>query len=340
MARMRKSSNPGIAAVHVDRPATNFSIAYIQSESAFICNKVFPVVPVDKKSDRYWVYTKDDWFRDDAQLRAPNTESAGGGYDVDSTPSYACLVWAYHKDIDEQEDANADIPLNLERDATRFVARKLLLRQEIQWVADYFATGKWTGSSTATDLSIGAGFTATWDDPASTPIEDVQVQQLAILQNTGFEATDLVLGFAVYQKLIRHPDVIDLIKYGAGPGNPAIANEVTLAKVFGVQRVLVSKAVKNTAQKTPGSTTFTGAMMAGKNALLCYVNPSPGIMEPTSGYTFMWKGISRGLGTTVGTYRIPMPWLGLENVRIESEIAYTNKLVGADLGAFFSSVVA
>lgn len=328
--------DPYLSQVHVDRPLTTMSVAYIQSETAFISDKVFPTLPVDKKSDRYFVYTKDDWFRDDAQMRAPNTESAGGGYSLDNTPTYSCDVWAYHKDIDEQENANADIPLNMERDATRFVTRKLVLRQEIQWVTDYFITSIWTGSSTGGDITPSP----TWDDPTSTPIEDVQAQQLAILQNTGFESTDFVLGFAVYQKLIRHPDVIDLIKYGAGPGNPAIANEAALAKIFNVQRVLVSKAVKNTAAKTPGSTTFTGAMIAGKNAFLGYVNSSPGIMEPTSGYRFMWKGVSRGLGTTIGAYRIPMPFNGLESVRIEAEVAFDNKVVGADLGAFFSLAVA
>lgn len=329
-------NSPYLSQVHVDRPLTNMSVAYIQSEAHFVCNKVFPMLPVDKKSDRYFVYNKDDWFRDDAQMRAPATESAGGGYDLDNTPTYMCNVWAYHKDIDEQEDANADIPLNMERDATRFVTRKLLLRQEVAWVTSYFTTSVWTGSSTGGDITPSP----TWDDPTSTPIEDVQAQQLAILQNTGFEANTFVLGFAVYQKLIRHPDIIDLIKYGAGPGNPAIANEVALAKIFNVEKVVVSKSVKNTAAKTPGQVNFTGAFTAGKNALLCYVNPSPGIMEPTSGYSFMWKGISRGIGTTVAAYRIPMPWLGLETVRIEGEIAFANKVVGADLGAFFSSAVA
>lgn len=328
--------SPTVNQVHVDRPLTNMSVAYVQSQGDFISGKVFPVVPVDKKSDRYFIYTKDDWFRDDAQLRAPNTESAGGGYDIDNTPSYNCLVYAYHKDIDEQEDANADAPLNPQRDAARFVARKLLLRQEIQWVSDFFATGKWTGSSTATDITVAP----TWDDPTSTPIEDVQVQALAILTGTGFDPNTLVLGFAVYQKLIRHPDIIDLIKYGAGPGNPAIANETALAKIFSVERVLVSKSVKNTAAKSPGSTTFTGVMTAGKNALLCYVAGAPSIMEPSSGYIFMWKGISRGLGTTISSYIIPMPWLGLDTKRVESEIAFADKLIGADLGAFFSLCVA
>lgn len=328
--------NPYLSQIHVDRPLTNFSLAYIQTQDAFICGKVFPYVPVDRKSDKYFSYTKDDWFRDDAQVRAPQTESAGGGYDIDNTPSYSCIVYAYHRDVDEQEDANADVPLNMERDATRFTARKLLLRQEIQWVADYFATGKWTGSSTGTDITVSV----TWDDPTSTPIEDVQTQQAAILSGTGFEPNVFVLGFQVYQKLIRHPDVIDLIKYGAGPGNPAIANEAALAKIFYIEKVLVSKSVKNTAAKTPGSTTFTGVFTAGKNALLVYVNSSPSIMEPSGGYIFMWKGISRGLGTTIASYRIPMPWLGLETVRIESEIAFADKLVGADLGAFFTGAVA
>jgi hypothetical protein len=328
--------NPNITQVHVDRPLTNFSVAYIQSETAFISGQVFPMLPVDKKSDRYFVYTKDDWFRDDAQLRGVGQESAGGGYDLDNTPTYTCQVYAYHKDIDEQVEANADIPLNMERDAVQFVTRKLLLRQEIQWVSDFFTTSKWTGGVGATDITPSP----TWDDPTSTPIEDVQAQQLNILTTTGFEPNTLVLGFAVYQKLVRHPDVIDLIKYGAGPGNPAIANEQTLAKVFGVERVLISKAVKNTAAKTPGSTTFTGSTIAGKHALLAYVNPNPGIMQPCSGYQFMWKGISRGIGTTVSAYRIPMPWLGLNTFRIEAEVAWANKLVGADLGCFFASCVA
>lgn len=327
--------SPYLSQVHVDRPLTNMSLAYIQSETAFVAGRVFPMVPVDKKSDRYFVYTKDDWFRDDATVRAPNTESAGGGYDLDNTPTYSCTVYAYHKDIDEQEEANSDIPLNPERDATRFVTRKLLLRQEIQWVSDYFTTGKWTGGVGGTDITPSP----TWDDPTSTPIEDVQVQALNILQTTGFEPNTFVLGFGVYQKLIRHPDIIDLIKYGAGPGNPAIANEAALAKIFSVERVVVSKSVKNTAAKTPGSATFTGALTAGKNALLAYVNPSPGIMEPSSGYIFMWKGISRGLGTTIAAYKIPMPWLGLNTQRVEGEIAFADKLVGADLGAFFSGAI-
>jgi hypothetical protein len=63
-------------------------------------------------------------------------------------------------------------------------------------------------------------------------------------------------------------------------------------------------------------------------------------MMPSAGYTFVWTGISRGIGTSIAAYRIPMPWLGLNTVRIEGEIAFQHNVVGADLGAFFSAVVA
>ena len=58
----------------------------------------------------------------------------------------------------------------------------------------------------------------------------------------------------------------------ARPAGGQGASSVTVRLVTG-DRVTV----------TPGTAAFTGAMTAGKNALLCYVNPSPGIMEPSSG---------------------------------------------------------
>ena len=102
---------PNINSVHVDAILTNISVAYLQNQDNFIADKVFPVIPVDKKSDKYFTYTKNDWFRDEAQRRAPGTESAGGGYNL-STGTYSADVWAFHKDVDDQTVANADAPLN------------------------------------------------------------------------------------------------------------------------------------------------------------------------------------------------------------------------------------
>jgi hypothetical protein len=324
-------SQPNLGSVHINRPLTNISIAWIQDQSHFVSTKD-SIVPSDKKSNAYFIYTQNDWFRDEAQLRAPATESAGGGYNV-SNDSFNCQVYAFHKDVDEQTRLNTDDPLDGKRDAIKFVTRKLLLKQEIVWMATFFTTSVWTGSSTATDIVPAPK----WNDPTSTPIEDVQVQQASILAKTGFLPNKLTLGFEVYQKLVRHPDIIDLIKYGASAGSPAIANEATLAKIFGVEEVMVSKGVKATNAE---GDTAAYSLMAGKCAMLEYITKTPGLYEPSSRYTFMWTGVSYGLGETIGCYEIPMPWLGLTTVRCEAQIAFVHKVIAPTMGAFFNAAVA
>ena len=112
---------------HIDSALTNISVAYMQDSSNFIADKVFPVVPVQKQSDRYFIYKKEDWFRDEAKDRVRGAESAGGDYDIDNTPSYYCNTKAYHKDVTEEDRANSDSPLTPDTDASDFVSQKLLL---------------------------------------------------------------------------------------------------------------------------------------------------------------------------------------------------------------------
>ena len=78
-------------------------------------------MPVDNKSDRYTAYSKEDWLRDEAQERAPGTESAGGSYEVDTSPNFFCRKYAFHKDIDDDTRANQDKPFDADRDGTLFV---------------------------------------------------------------------------------------------------------------------------------------------------------------------------------------------------------------------------
>lgn len=322
---------PHLGQVHVDRPLTNISVAFMQDENAFISTR-HAVVPTDKKSNLYFTYDQNSFMRDQAEPRGPGTESAGSGYTVSNT-SFNCQVYSLHKDVDEQTRLNTDDPLDAKRDAVKFITRQLMIRQERQFMTDVMAASTWTGSSTAGDITPSP----TWDDPTSTPIEDVQVQQASILAKTGFLPNVFYLSFQVYQKLVRHPDVIDLIKYGASAGAPAIANEEALAKIFGVEEVIVSKGVYATNAE---NATAAYSLMASKNALLLYVPSAPGLYTPSSFYTFMWTGVSYGLGKTIGAYEIPMPWLGLTTVRVEAQTAFTNKIVGPTLGAYFASAVA
>jgi hypothetical protein len=330
---------PTVQQVHVQAALTQIAVAYIQDEAFYIADKVFPMVPVEFQSDVYFRFSKDDFFRDEAQQRADATESAGGGFNLDHAESYSAAVWAYHKDVGAQTRRNSDPAVNIDIAATKFVMQKMLIRRERVWASNYMVNGVWGVDITGAvySQSPAAGTTVYWNDDAnSDPFTDIANGQTEILQNTGFEANTLVLSYAVYQALRKHPLVVDRIKYTTRADAAKITPEL-LAGAFDVERVLISKAVYNTSQEGTASATYS--FIAGKDALLCYVTPEPAIMVPTAGYTFGWSGLT-GLNTLgVRIAQIPLPWKGLDTVRTEGEMAFDMKAVGTDLGYHFSGIV-
>ena len=315
-------AQPTQSAVHVDAVLSNISVAYVQAQTNFIAGSVFPMVPVEKQTDKYFTYTKNDWFRDEMQRRPDATESAGSGYGL-STATYSCDVWALHKDIGDQTRANADSPLNLDRDATQFLTQRGLLKKEIQWVTDYFATSVWD-----TDVVGGTDFTVWSNYASSDPIEDIETGKATILTNTGFMPNTMVLGYNTFRRLKHHPDIVDRIKYTSAQNITA----QMLASLFELDNIYVAKAVKAT--NNEGETAAYG-LTHGSHAWLGYVNPTPGLLAPSAGYTFVWRGLS-GMDMTMNRYRIDLA----KADRIEIEMAWDNKVVATDLGYFFSGAVA
>jgi hypothetical protein len=317
---------PTLSAVHVNRPLTNISRAYLQQASNFIAPLVFPRVPVNNKSDLYYRYNKADFMRDEMRKRAPATESHGSGYNLD-TATYNCDVWALHKDIDDQIRANYDAPLDAERDATQWLSQQSMIRLERQFAAQYFTTGVW-----GTDAVGGTDFIK-WDDPASNPEVNISNARTVILQNTGQMPNTLTVSHEVHEALKRNPVVKDRFKYTS---SDAITEQL-LARFFEVDRYLVSRAVYTPSLE--GDTTPTFNFAVGRNALLSYVNPTPSLMAPSAGYVFTWRGLLGGAGADLGTAvkRFRMEPLGSD--RIEIEAAFDMHVVAADCGYFFSDAV-
>lgn len=332
-------SEPTSSAVHVDAALTNISVAFIQNATNFVAGRVFPNVPVRKQSDRYFTYDRGDFNRDEATVRAPGTESSGSGYDIDNTPTYFCNVVAHHKDVDDQVRNNADDAIDVDREAATYVMQKLMIQKEVDWATSYFAGGLWTNDYDGVASSPGANETIQWSDTTSgDPIGDLRSAKTTVLESTGFEPNTLVIGQQVFDALVDHPDIVDRVKYsgGVGNGNPARVNEQTLAALMGLERVMVAKAIQNTAAK---GATNAHSFIAGKKALLVYTPASPGLMTPAAGYTFSWTGhlnTGNAFGVATKNFRMDM----LASQRIEGEMAYTHKLVSADLGFFWDSIVA
>ncbi len=333
-------AQPTRGMVHIDRALTNISVAYIQDTTNFVAAQVFPVVPVQKQSDRYFVYLKEDWFRDEAEERAPGTESAGGKYEIDNTPTYFCRKYAFHKDVVEEDRANADDPLNPDIDATEFVTQKMLIRREVQWATTFFTPGGPPGTRTspwATTVSgvaagPGGGQFLQWGVGGSTPIEDVTNAKLAIASVTGMRPNVLVIGARVYETLRNHDDILGRIVFT----QRGIVTVDILAALFDVERVVVGWAVRNVAVKGAAEDTD---FLLGDQALLAYAAPRPALKTPTAGYTFAWTGLLGAGAFGNRMVRLPMDHLGLGTERIEGEMAFDLRVVSNDCGYFFADAV-
>ena len=326
--------NPTVGDVHVNAPLTNISIAYMQDAMNFIASRVFPNIPVAKQSDRYYIYDRGDFNRDEMQLRAPGTESAGSGYDLDNTPTYYAPVYAFHKDIADQIRSNSDSVLSPDRDGTLFVTQKALIKRERLWATNFFTAGLWTTDITGVAAAPAAGQALQWNDATSDPIADIRLGKRTVLESTGFEPNTLVVSQSVFDALIDHPDIVDRVKYGA-QSQVSIVDVPELMALLKIERILIMKSIYNSANDGADAVhTFIG----GKSALLCYAAPSPGLMVPTAGYNFSWTGMmgSSALGGRIKKFRMEK----LESDRIEIQMAFDQKLVSADLGYFFTSIIA
>ena len=327
-------SQPTPSDVHVDAALTNLSVAHIQNAANFVAHLVFPVVPVEHKTDKYYVFDKNDWYRDDAVTkRAPNEESSGSGYGL-GTDTYSADVWATHVDVDDQVRGNADPAIDPEMVANRIVTNRMLIRRERIWTTEHFTTGQW-----ATDLVGGTDF-AQWSDYGSSdPQADIDTGREVILQNTGQLPNTLVVNFQTHNVLKKHPLILERYKYTSAE---SITAEL-IARFLEIDRYMVMKSIYSPTkeEETPEVYSF----IAGKHALLAYVNPNPTLMEPSAGYTMAWRGLSRvsGLsenGAGVAISNINMRGAGKKVDRIEGEFAFDMKKVSSDCGYFFSGCIA
>jgi hypothetical protein len=326
--------------LHVDKLLSDLSVAYLNEPSAYIADRVFPVVHVNKQTDKYAIYRKGDWFRDEAKKRAPLTESAGGGFALSDPGTFVCDEWSFHKDIADEDNDNADEVFNNEDDATQFVIEKLRLRRERLWASHFFGTGIWDKDLKGqTDTPATDEFKC-WDESGSTPISDIESAKAIIQGAIGMMPNTLVVASRVHQVLKNHSDIVDRFKYTQA----GIITEELLARVFEVQRYLVGSALyatnqENTTEATNDDLSF---ILNQYDALLVYSAPRPSRKRPSGGYTFRWRrpsmnGVSGDrLESTIRKFRMDP----IGGTRIEGSVYEDLKLVGTACGCYFQNAIA
>ena len=315
--------------LHIDTYLSNLGIAYINAPSSYIADRVFPVVPVDHRSDLYPIYQKDYWFRDEAKKRALLTESAGGGYELEEPGTYYCHHIAFHKDIPDQDVWNQDDVFDLEDDATSFTIEKLRLYRERVWSTAYFRPGIW-----GNNVVGGVDFT-NWSATTGNPIVDVENWKTLVHESTGIIPNTLVVARKTHQAVKNNYQIVDRYKYTRG----GVITAEILASIFEIDRYIVGASIYATNEE--GDAENLDYILQENSALLVYSAPRPSRRRPSGGYTFRWRRPRIG-----GRYGERLPatikkWYmkKVEGTRIEGNMYEDIVLVAADCGVFISDIV-
>ena len=318
--------------VHIDQPLTNLTIAYVQSQENFIADKVFPVVGVQKQSDKYYIYDRANMNRTgDVKALAPRTEVNRIGQAV-STDSYYADVYGLGMDFDQQTLANEDAALDIRSSGAQTLVNRLMIHREEQFADTFFKASVWGTDNTPSNL---------WSDYTnSTPIKNVtDARRTMQLKSGGFKPNTMVVGKEVRDTLINHPDILARLNGGATVTNTALITNAKLAEIFEVENFYVMEAVKNSAVEGAAE---SNAFIGGKHALLAHVAPNAGLMTPMAGATFAWNTLDgvNNLGVTVESFSDDALKRQQIAEHIQVKMSYDMKVTGADLGYFFNTVIA
>jgi hypothetical protein len=308
-------AQPTVKDVHVDAAMSKLSLAY--RNRGYVAERVFPQVPVQKQSDRYYIFSKGAWFRDEAGVRAPSSRAPRGGYAV-STDTYFANEWAFAKEVPDELRENADAPLNPDQEAVEFATEKVLLRKE-RLVAGIVFNSAWSTSEDAEGLwAAGTG---------NTFISDVERAIDSVRKTTGRRPNVMVMDAGTLKEVKQEATVLDRIKYT----ERGIVTPDLIAAMFDLEEVLVGEAIYSSAEEKADASDFTSANIWEKNAgkgsaFLLWRPAQPGIMVPSAGYSFTWKP------REVRRWREEAEHQDV----IECAESFDPKLTGADLGFLFS----
>lgn len=270
----------GSGNVHVDQILTQISVGWPNEGLAGAA--LFPSVTVRKQSDKYYVFGREGWLPED-DLRAPGTEANEITGAALSTDTYYAQEHSLQIAVTDEERANADSPLSPDRDGTNIVTSKIMLGRERK-----FQTLATTTANYASGSSTTLSGTSQWNDYAnSDPISDLRAAKIQVNSKIFQDPNVAIIPYQVMVKLEDHPDFLERVKYS----ERAIFSPELLASVLGFDRVIVPGVGINTANL--GQTASLGYLW-GKDVVVAYVPPSPGLKVPAYGYEFTWAASGSG----------------------------------------------
>lgn len=288
--------NPsGSGNVHVDVVLTNISVAW--PNEGLVGEVLFPVVPVAKQSNKYYIYNgREGWYPALDDSRSPGAEAneiTGMAMSVDT---YYAQEHALQLAITDEERENADTPLNPDVDGTEMITSRVALGKEYR-IYQRAAIATTYNPALTVDLIAGAtGYGPTWDSSATaTPIKDIRTAMRQIHKLSFLQPNQAVISYKVMSALEDSQDLINRIQFV----ERAILTPDLVESLLGLTNVVVPGF--GFASNNPGQT-LTLQYLWNVEVVLAFNPPRPGLKTPAYGYEFAW-GFGGGMDRTVDRWR-------------------------------------
>jgi len=280
------ASNSELGLLRISDPvATNLIQGYTNAQ--MIGNKIFTPVRMAKETGRFPAFGKEA-FVIPANIKRGLGEKVQrlqtqSGYVTQSLSEYALGVAIENRERNEWA-GSPDMLVNAK--LTQVADRIALYRESLQAI---LAT---TAGSYLSGLSL-SGASKKWGgtSPTGDSVKDMLDLILLVQSYTGKRPNVVSFSPAGWALWRRNPAVIDLIKYGGTPGNPAFVTPQASAALLDVEEVLVGYAVSGTGTSGGGvgkaalTMSYVWDSVQSANAM-CFVRGNGGGIEPAFGYTW------------------------------------------------------
>jgi hypothetical protein len=284
-------ATPGI---YLDQILSNVSQEF--RNGGYAASEMFPRVPVKQISSRIVRYGFERFHRFNTArpLGGEAREMVRTNVNMDT---YLCNPHDLKKLISDDERKTQAPGIEVDVTATQELTDAILL--DIEFGAYNLVTT--TAAIPQTTLTGGNQ----WSDYVnSDPIAAIEAQKRSVILGSTREANCLFLGFDVHIKLRQHPKIVDRFKYTAPTG---VVNDNQLASAFGVQKIVVLKALYDaSAGGVFGSVNATSSPLGfvwGKLAALAFIPEEPAVRTPTFGYSFWFSDDVTAGGPAIFRYR-------------------------------------
>lgn len=234
----QKDVQPG--SVYQDAALSNMSLMYANEE--YIGDRLAPVLSSPAETGIWYTYGQGDRMPQDFDDSLGTRGEANEILDTRSTDSYTCLSYGAKNFVSQQTIDVQEAPLNEFMDAAEACSEVLAFKRETR-AATLMHTAANYGANT---LAIAAA--DRWNSAGGgQPIADLQTADAALWSGRGPADKTAFCSLDVYNALSRHPDMLDLFKYGGG--SVGLATPGMIAEWFGWDNMVVGRARQQTAKE-------------------------------------------------------------------------------------------